>query len=113
MARTEEDRLQRDLKWMKNLNITHKHESLLSELPVHLKTTFRNVVLLGKQCYEEYDDSNVAEARLSIWRQHTKERARELSDTAGRLLREDPTEQTWRLKLEPLVDAAFRHNIEW
>jgi hypothetical protein len=66
MAKSEEDRLRRDHKLMKQLNIVHEPELLPSDLPVYLVATFRSLLLLGKTNYEEYEEDNVAEGRLPL-----------------------------------------------
>jgi hypothetical protein len=109
---TEEDRLRRDESLMKRLHIFHEPETTSDEWPSKFKNTFRNVVALGSFRFHTYDEIP-NDHSTSTWRQATKFRAKQLSDTARRLLKEKPSELTWRLEIEKLVDARFSLRTEW
>lgn len=109
---TEEDRLRRDESLMKTLRIFHQPETTPDEWPSQFKNTFRNVVALGSFKFHTYDEIP-NDHSTSAWRQATKLRAKQLSDTARRLLKEKPSELTWRLEIEKLVDARFSLRTEW
>ncbi|KAE8443596.1 hypothetical protein EG329_001529 [Mollisiaceae sp. DMI_Dod_QoI] len=108
---TEEDRLRRDESLMKRLRIFHEPETTSDEWPSEFKSTFGSVVTLGSFKFHTYDEIP-NDHSTSIWRQATKLRAKQLSDTARRLLKEKPSELTWRLEIEKLVYARFSLRTE-
>lgn len=110
---TEEDRLRRDEILMKKLRISHEPETTSDEWPVNLRNTFQSIVTLGSLKAQSYDDDVLPLHITPAWRQETKLRAKQLSDTARRLLKEKPSELTWRLEIEKLVDARFSLRTEW
>ena len=97
---------------MKRLNIVHQSQTVSSQWPENLQATFGNIYKLGGTEYESYEETPFDEHGQASWRQEIKTRAKELSGTTSRLKNENPSELTWRLQLEPLVDARFRHQIE-
>jgi hypothetical protein len=97
---------------MKTLRIFHQPETTPDEWPSQFKNTFRNVVALGSFKFHAYDEMPNDHSTPS-WRQATKLRAKQLSNTARRLLKEKPSELTWRLEIEKLVDARFSLRTEW
>lgn len=103
---TEEDRLRRDEALMKRLRIFHEPETTSEEWPSYHKNTFQSVVTLGSFKYHTYNELPNDHC-TSAWRQATKLRAKQLSDTSRRLLKEKPSELTWRLEVEKLVDAGL------
>jgi hypothetical protein len=112
-AATEEDRLRRDEAFMRKLGISHKPQNTSDTWPLHLRKTFQNIETLGSIKYQLYDESTPAMHGTVAWRQDIKLRAKKLSDVAQRLLKECPSELTWRLELEKLVDARFDMKTEW
>jgi hypothetical protein len=81
--------------------------------PLHLRNTFRSIDTLGYIRYLSYDDEIPAPHSTSAWRREIKLRAKQISDTANRLYHEKPSQLTWRLELEKLVDARFCLRTEW
>ena len=110
---TEEDRLRRDEELMNSLKIFHRTENTPDTWPLHLRNTFRSIDTLGHIRYLSYDDEIPAPHSTSAWRREIKLRAKQISDTADRLYHEKPSELTWRLELEKLVDARFCLRTEW
>jgi hypothetical protein len=98
---------------MGKLRIHHKPKYLPETWPLHLGKTFQSIRTLSSVDYQAYDENVPADHGTIMWRRDIKLRAKQLSDTAQRLLKESPSELTWRLELEKLVDARFRLNTEW
>ncbi|CZR58787.1 uncharacterized protein PAC_08679 [Phialocephala subalpina] len=109
---TEEDRLRRDEDLMIRLRIYHEPETTSETWPSHLKNTFGSIDTLGSFRYQSYDYEAPAQQTTTTWRREIKLRAKQLSDTAQRLFKENPSELTWRLEIEKLVDARFRLRTE-
>jgi hypothetical protein len=112
-AATEEDRLRRDEALMRKLGIHHEPQNTSDTWPLHLRKTFQSIETLGSIRYQTYDENTPTPHGTVAWRREIKLRAKQLSDTAQRLLKESPSELTWRLELEKLVDARFRLKTEW
>lgn len=110
---TEEDRLRRDEESMRKLRIFHKPQSISQAWPRHLKRTFQSIETLGSFRYESYSEAATALHSTATWRREIKLRAMTVSDVATRLVRERPSEMTWRLELEKLVGARFDLRTEW
>ena len=110
---SENERLQRDVRIMEKLKIFHKPETTSNGWPQHLKTTFSKVESLGCVRFESFLETEGDRPGRAFWRREIKNRARELSETASRLLNENPSEMTWRLALEHLVFARFHKVTEW
>lgn len=112
-AATGGDRLRRDEAIMEKLGIHHKPLNTSDTWPLHLRNTFESIKSLGSREYQSYDENQPAQHSTVAWRREIKLRAKQLSDTAQRLFKECPSELTWRLELEKLVDARFRLKTEW
>jgi hypothetical protein len=110
---TEEDRLRRDEALMKSLKIFHKTESTPDNWPLHHTNTLQSIDTLGHFRYLSYNAEAPAPHSTSAWRREIKSRAKQISDIAERLYNENPSELTWRLELETLVDARFCLRTEW
>lgn len=108
-----EDRLRRDHDLMQKFNIHHEPQVTSAAWPAHLKNTFQSIERLGSFRYEVYGRDFSPDKRRDSWKQEIKSRAKELSDTAVRLLNENPSELTWRLELEALVYWRFSRITEW
>lgn len=98
---------------MTKLRISHHSDTTSESWPTHLKNTFRQIDNLGQFRYEYYDDDTPAQHSTAAWRREIKLRAKQISDTARRLLGDKSSELTWRLELEGLVDARFSLRTEW
>jgi hypothetical protein len=112
-AATEEDRLRRDEALMRKLGIYHNPQNASDTWPLHLRKTFQSAETLGSIKYQSFDKNAPAQHGTVAWRRDIKLRAKQLSDTAQQLLKECPSELTWRLEIEKLIDARFRMNTEW
>jgi len=110
---TQNDRLRQDEALMRKLRIRHKPQDSSELWPPHLMNTFQNIEALGSIRYQSYDENTPTEHGTVAWRRDIRLRAQKLSDTAQKLLRERPSELTWRLELEKLIDERFRLKTEW
>jgi hypothetical protein len=99
---------------MTKLGIAFRSYQPLDKWPRHLLSTFQQI-----QSFNTYNLSNLGvntiprENYQSIWADETRDRARRIADVCANLLEEDVSEIEWRLRLEELVLARFRLEIEW
>jgi hypothetical protein len=112
-AVTGKGRRRRDEALMRKLGIYHKPQNTSDTWPLHLQNTFRSIETLGSIKYHSYKENSPAQHGTVAWRRNIKLQAMQLSDTAQRLLEECPSELTWRLELEKLVDLRFSIKTEW
>ncbi|KAI9766384.1 MAG: hypothetical protein M1839_004916 [Geoglossum umbratile] len=108
----ERDREERRL--LKKYRIIFNGPLASDKWPRHHRHAFSHVERLGHFRHGSYCTGVAPNGNYEAsWRLDTKSRAERLAETAARLVRERPSEMTWRLELEKLVYGRFELQIEW
>lgn len=90
-------------------------EESAPQLPNHLIRTITQITNFGDYKFLTYCDNDLAKSSpQTIWgKEETKARARRIVETTVVLVDGAVSELEWRLRLEELVLARFRLEIEW
>ena len=84
------------------------------QLPNHLIRTITQVTKIKDYKFSTYYNNDLEKTSpQTIWGKETKARAQRIVETAVVLVDGAVSELEWRLRLEELVLARFRLEIEW
>ena len=82
--------------------------------PEHISHTFKQIREAKKYEYMTYCANRPGESQhYLLWRTETQYRAMRIADTAATLKSDTVSEMEWRLRVEELVLARFRGEIDW
>jgi hypothetical protein len=82
--------------------------------PKHLFNTFQQIVSVKFYDLTTFYNSALAKQKLGIaWDCETGIRAKTIAATCRALVKDRVSEMEWRLRIEELVLARFRSEIEW
>jgi hypothetical protein len=110
---TEAERRRSDALLMKQLKIVHKPQVSAKYWPTNHSRTFEAIQTLGSLQSKNYiPESSIPDEGRS-WKRETFVRAEKTADIAQRLIKENPSEMTWRLELENLIFERFSSMTEW
>ncbi len=84
------------------------------DFPSHLRKTFQQIRSFKDYEFSSYSVKIHSGSSQPIWRNETQARAKRIAITAKTTLLEGQvSELEWRLRLEELVLARFRLEIDW
>jgi hypothetical protein len=84
-----------------------------NEWPKHLFDTFQQIKHFKSYNIQNFCNSGLKPDHQITWNHETRDRAKRIVETCSILLKDDVSEMEWRLRLEELVLARFRLEIEW
>jgi hypothetical protein len=104
----------KDRQRMKDLRISYVGLLPLEQWPKHLFITFQQIRRIRSYDLLTFCNNALAKSKHEItWDYETTNRAKTIAATCRTLLRDEVSEMEWRLRLEELVLARFRSEIEW
>lgn len=105
---------QKEQRYLEDLGIRFVGHLPMRAWPKHLFNTFQQIHAVRSYDLPTFCSNALAKLKLGIaWDSETGNRAKTIAATCRALMKDHVSEMEWRLRIEELILARFRFEIEW